>query len=122
MISLEHAQIDHMPDYRKPRPNVRADKDIVLDAQAVPQLNTTLDGDAVSDDDIVLNQAVRIDIAVGPDTRTCQHDTVLPYRRASPKPLGLHIRARVNRGRGLHSSLLNRVNHGESRNFGCRFH
>lgn len=59
--------------------NVRADEDVVLDAQAVPKLNAGFHRDAVADDDAVLDEDVRADVAIGADTGAREYDSILPY-------------------------------------------
>ena len=74
------------------RAPVGIDEDIVLDAQAVPQLNTTLDGDAVSDDDIVLgrcNMAQTNGDYFATTAENCLgafRETIIGYIAKSPRP------------------------------------
>jgi hypothetical protein len=58
---------------------VRADEDIVFNSCAVPQVNTTLDGDAVANDHIVYDEAVRAYVAVGSNLSVWQHNGELPH-------------------------------------------
>lgn len=47
--------------------DVGADEDIVLQPEAIPELDTALDGDAIADEDIVLHEDLFADIAIGAD-------------------------------------------------------
>ena len=70
---------------------VGADKHIIAHTQTVPQLHTALDGNAVAQNDVVLNQAVRADVAVLPDLGAGQCDDKLPKARARTDGSGLNI-------------------------------
>ena len=62
--------------------SVRANKYVVTDPQTVPQLHATLDGDAITNNDVVLDQAMRADVAVLAYHGVWQHDYKLPDARA----------------------------------------
>ena len=58
--------------------DVGADEDVVLDAQAVPELNAGFHRDAVADDDVVLDEDVGAEVAVGADAGVGEDDDELP--------------------------------------------
>lgn len=76
--------------------DVRADEDIVLDAQAIPELHPALDRGAVADDHIVFDENLRADVAVTADPGPGQDDDELPEGAARADPGGVHIRSGVN--------------------------
>ena len=49
---------------------VRADEDVVANPDAVPELNSALDGAPIADHDVVFDETVVADIAVSPDLRS----------------------------------------------------
>jgi hypothetical protein len=59
--------------------DIRPDENIVLDTQTVPQLDTGLHRNSISNHYIVFDETVRADIHVGPDAGTWQDDDELPY-------------------------------------------
>jgi len=52
---------------------IRADEDVVADRDAIPQLNSALDGAPIADHDVVFDKTVVADIAVSPDLRSRQY-------------------------------------------------
>ena len=80
---------------------VGTDEYIVANAQTIPQLHAALDGDAVTNDDVILDKTVRTNIAVLTDLGAGQHDDELPDTRARTNGGGLDVRQSVNK-RGGH--------------------
>ena len=76
--------------------DVGADKHIVTNAQAVPQLHAALDIDAVANNYVVLDQAMRADIAVFSDRGAGQNDDKLPDARGCADGGGLGVCQRMN--------------------------
>ena len=54
------------------------DKDAVLERDSVPKLDTTFDRHTVTDDDLVLDEAVRADVSVATNYGSWQDHHVLP--------------------------------------------
>ena len=75
---------------------VRSDEDVILQRQAVPELNAAFDRDAVADDDLVLDEAMRADVPVAADDGARQDHHVLPDASAFADLLRLHVRTRMN--------------------------
>jgi hypothetical protein len=71
--------------------DVGADKNIIANAQSVPQLHAALDGDPVTENHIVLNQTVRANIAVLSDPGTSQDDHKLPDASSCADSGGLNV-------------------------------
>lgn len=76
--------------------DVGADEDVVLDAQAVPELNAGFHRDTVADDDVVLDEDVGADVAVGTDAGVGEDDDELPDAGASAYLCGLYVRQRMD--------------------------
>ena len=57
---------------------VRAQEDVILDPKPVPQIDPVLQRDAIPDDDVILHEAMRADIAVAANPRARQHHDKLP--------------------------------------------
>ena len=75
--------------------DVGTDENVVLDAQAVPELNAGLHCDTVADDDVVLDEHVRADVAVGADAGVGEDDHELPDFSIRPNTRRLHFRKSV---------------------------
>lgn len=71
--------------------NVEADEDVVFDAKAVPELNAGLHRHTVSDDDVILDEYVRADIAVGTNAGVGEDDYELPDTGVKPDMVGLYV-------------------------------
>lgn len=71
--------------------NVGADEDIVLYAQTVPEQSSRLYRNSIADDDIVLNEHVRANIAIGTDAGVREDDYELPDARIRTNVQGLYI-------------------------------
>ena len=71
--------------------SIRTDEYIVTYAQAIPQLHTAFYSDAVANNNIVLNQTVRANIAVLPNLCTGQNNDKLPDAGVRPNFSGLNI-------------------------------
>lgn len=72
------------------------DEYIVADAKSVPELDSALHGHTIANDDIVFDEAVRADIAVGSDFRAFQYDDVLPNARSFTDRRRLHFGKMMN--------------------------
>jgi hypothetical protein len=68
---------------------IRTYKDIVLQPDSIPELNTRLDRDTVSDDHIVLNESMVTDVTVRPDGRAGQNVSEGPHAGTVPDILRL---------------------------------
>jgi hypothetical protein len=79
---------------------VGPDKNIVAHPQAVPQLHATLDRDAIPNENVVFDQAVRANVAVDPDLGTRQHNDELPDARADTNRGGPHVCQGMDKGVG----------------------
>ena len=70
---------------------VRADEDIVLDRNTIPQLDAALDRNAITYPNVVLYKAVRANVAVSPDLGVREDHAVLPDACTIPDLAGLNI-------------------------------
>lgn len=71
--------------------DIKANKHIIAGAYAIPQLHAAFDGNAVAKDNVVLDQAVRADVAVLPDLCAWQDHNKLPKARARTYRGGLNV-------------------------------
>ena len=78
--------------------HIGADKNIVTNAQTVPQLHVTFDSDAVANDNVELNQAVLANITVFAYLVTGLHNDELPDARACANGGGLNLSQGVDKG------------------------
>ena len=76
--------------------DVGANKNVTADTQSVPELDTILDGDAITDDHIVFDEAMRADVAVLAYSCARQHYNKLPDMRAIADIRCLYISRWVN--------------------------
>ena len=74
---------------------VGTDEDIVFQRDAIPDLHAALDGDSVTDDDVVLNEYAVTNIAVGADAGAREHMGKGPNPSASSDVLALYQSVRV---------------------------
>jgi len=58
--------------------DIWADKNLICDAEAVPELHAAFDRDLVADSHIVFNEHMGADVAVRTDLRIWQNDAKLP--------------------------------------------
>ena len=70
---------------------VGTNEHVVADAQSIPQLHPALDRDAVTNDYVALDQAVRADVAVTADPGAGQDDDELPDAGAGTDGLRLNV-------------------------------
>ena len=70
---------------------VGTNEHVVADAQSIPQLHPALDRDAVTNDYVVLDQAVRADVAVTANPGAGQDDDKLPDAGAGTDGLRLNV-------------------------------
>lgn len=70
---------------------IRADENVVFDSNPVPQLYAGFDRDTVTYDDIVFDQTMRADIAVGADLSAGKHDGELPDAGVEANVRGLGV-------------------------------
>jgi hypothetical protein len=59
--------------------HVGADENVVLDTETIPELHAGFHRNAISNHHIILNEAMRTDIAAGTNLCTRKDDYVLPY-------------------------------------------
>jgi hypothetical protein len=76
--------------------DIGAYKHIVFKSNTIPQLNTGFDGDSVTYNYVIFNQAVRADIGICTDLCARKNDNKLPNARAVTNVLALHICKRMN--------------------------
>ena len=75
--------------------DLRAHEDVVLDRDTVADRNERLHGHAVAYHDVVLDEAVRADVAAAADLRIGQYHHVLPNASAVAYVLRLHVGQRM---------------------------
>ena len=71
--------------------DVGTDENIVTDPQTIPQLHSALDGDPVTHDDVIFDQAVGADVAVMTYRCSRENDDELPNLAASTDGRGLDV-------------------------------
>ena len=85
------------PIVRKRR--VRADEHVVLDSQAVPELNAAFDRDPIAHHDVVLDEDMIADVAVAADARAAEQVRKGPDAGAVADVDAVAQRLRMNEGR-----------------------
>jgi hypothetical protein len=76
--------------------DIGSDEHIIPHAQSVPKLYAILDRHAIANDNIVLNETMRADVAFGTDPRAWEYHDKLPQSATVTNLDGLHIRQRVD--------------------------
>lgn len=76
--------------------NVGADEHVILDTQAIPELNSILDGDPITHDDIVFDKDLGANVAVASNPGIGQHDDELPDSGSCTDLDALHVCTCVN--------------------------
>ena len=71
--------------------DIGTNKHIVTHTHTIPQLHAALDGAAVANDDVILNQAMRADVAVSADLGTGQYNDRLRDARTCTDLAGLNV-------------------------------
>ncbi len=85
---------------------VRSNKDVGLEANSVPELNSGFDGDTITDDHIILDQDMRANIAIAADTGSREYDHVLPNSSPCSYLDALDVGRRMYVGRIEHDPRL----------------
>lgn len=78
--------------------DIGADEDIIADSQAIPKLNPILDRDAIANDHIAFDEAMRADNAIHSHHRRLKYDSELRDSGTRPNSRSLNIGEWVNIG------------------------
>ena len=89
---------------------IGANKHIVADPHAIPQLYTAFYCNIVADYDIILYKGVRTDIAISADSRARQNHSKLPNARTIANRLRLNVRERMYVCSHIYALLLSCLN------------